>query len=86
MAESGGPAMQVELWNGFLAPAGTPAAIVKRLSDEINKIAKSSDLPQVLATQGTSPKTSTPEEFAQYIKSEQAKFSKLVKESGIKLD
>jgi tripartite-type tricarboxylate transporter receptor subunit TctC len=86
MSESGGPAMQVELWNGFLAPAGTPSAIVKRLSDEINKIAKSSDLPQVLATQGTSPKTSTPEEFAQYIKSEQAKFSKLVKESGIKLD
>jgi tripartite-type tricarboxylate transporter receptor subunit TctC len=86
MNESGGPAMQVELWNGFLAPAGTPTAIVKRLSDEINKIAKSSDLPQVLATQGTSPKTSTPDEFSQYIKSEQAKFSKLVKESGIKLD
>jgi tripartite-type tricarboxylate transporter receptor subunit TctC len=86
MAESGGPAMQVELWNGFLAPAGTPAAIVKRLSDEINKIAKSSDLPQVLATQGTSPKTSTPEEFAQFIKSEQAKFRKLVPEMGIKLD
>jgi tripartite-type tricarboxylate transporter receptor subunit TctC len=86
MAESGGPAMQVELWNGFLAPAGTPAAIVKRLSDEINKIAKSSDLPQVLATQGTSPKTSAPEEFAQFIKSEQAKFRKLVPEMGIKLD
>ena len=86
MAESGGPAMQVELWNGFLAPAGTPAAIVKRLSDEINKVAKSSDLPQVLATQGTSPKTNTPEEFAQFIKSEQAKFKKLVLESGIKLD
>ena len=86
MAESGGPAMQVELWNGFLAPAGTPAAIVKRLSDEINKVAKSSDLPQVLATQGTSPKTNTPVEFAQFIKAEQAKFKKLVQESGIKLD
>jgi len=86
MAESGGPTMQVELWNGFLAPAGTPAAIVKRLSNEINRIAKSSDLPQVLATQGTSPKTNTPEEFAQFIKSEQAKFRKLVPEMGIKLD
>lgn len=86
MAESGGPAMQIELWNGFLAPAGTPAAIVKRLSDEINKVAKSSDLPQVLATQGTSPKTNTPVEFAQFIKAEQAKFKKLVQESGIKLD
>jgi len=86
MAESGGPAMQVELWNGFLAPAGTPATIVKRLSDEFNRIAKTSDLPQVLATQGTSPTTSTPEEFARFIKSEQAKFRKLVPEMGIKLD
>ena len=86
MAESGGPPMQIELWNGFLAPAGTPPAIVKRLSDEINRIAKSSDLPQVLATQGTSPITNTPEEFARFIKAEQTKFARLVKESGIKLD
>ena len=86
MGESGGPAMQIELWNGFLAPAGTPAPIVKRLADEINRIAKSSDLPQVLATQGTSPTTNTPEEFARFIKAEQMKFARLVKESGIKLD
>ena len=86
MAESGGPAMQIELWNGFLAPAGTTTAIVKRLSDEFNRIAKSSDLPQVLATQGTSPKTSTPGEFAVFIRGEQAKFKNLVRESGIKLD
>jgi tripartite-type tricarboxylate transporter receptor subunit TctC len=86
MAESGGPAMQIELWNGFLAPAGTPAAVVNRLSAEINRIAKSSDLSQVLATQGTTPTTNTPAEFARFIKSEQAKFARLVKESGIKLD
>ncbi len=86
MGESGGPTMQIELWNGFLAPAGTPAPIVKRLADEINRIAKSSDLPQVLATQGTSPTTNTPEEFARFIKAEQMKFARLVKESGIKLD
>lgn len=86
MGESGGPTMQIELWNGFLAPAGTPAAIVKQLSEAINRIAKSSDLPQVLATQGTSPTTNTPEEFARFIKAEQTKFARLVKESGIKLD
>jgi tripartite-type tricarboxylate transporter receptor subunit TctC len=78
--------MEVELWNGFLAPAGTPAAIVKRLADEINKIAKASDLPQVLATQGTSLKTNSPEEFARFIRSEQAKFKRLVQETAIKLD
>lgn len=86
MAESGGPAMEIELWNGFLAPVGTPPPIIKRLSDEINRIAKSSDLPQVLATQGTTPKTSTPEVFAAFIRSEQMKFKKLVQETGIKLD
>ena len=86
MGESGGPAMQIELWNGFLAPAGTPAAIVKQLSDAINRIARSSDLTQVLATQGTSPTTNTPEEFARFIKAEQTRFARLVKDSGIKLD
>lgn len=86
MAESGGPAMEIELWNGFLAPAGTPAAIVKRLSDQINKVAKTTDLPQLLATQGTSPVTNTPVEFAKFIRSEQVKFKKLVQETGIKLD
>ena len=86
MAESGGPDMQVLLWNGILAPAATPVAIVRKLSEEINRIVKSSDLAQVLATQGTSPVSNTPEEFSAFIKSEQAKFSKLVKELGIKLD
>ena len=86
MKESGGPDMQIMLWNGILAPAGTPAAIMKRLSDEINRIVKTSDLAQAMAAQGTSPVSNTPEEFAAFIKSEQAKFSKLVKESGIKLD
>jgi tripartite-type tricarboxylate transporter receptor subunit TctC len=86
MGESGGPAMQVELWNGFLAPAGTPGPVVNRLAAEINRIAKTSDLPQVLATQGTTPTTNTPEEFARFIKAEQAKFARLVKESGIRLD
>ncbi len=86
MKESGGPDMQIMLWNGILAPAGTPAAIVKRLSDEINRIVKTSDLAQAMAAQGTSPVSNTPEEFSAFIKSEQVKFSKLVKESGIKLD
>ena len=86
MAESGGPAMQVELWNGFLAPAGTPAAVVKRLSDEINRIAKSSDLPQVLGTQGTSPVTNRPEEFATFIQNEMTKWAKVVKAAGIKVE
>ena len=86
MKESGGPDIQMLLWNGILAPAGTPVTIVKRLSDEINRIVKVSDLAQVMAAQGTSPVSNTPEEFSAFIKSEQAKFKKLVQETGIKLD
>jgi tripartite-type tricarboxylate transporter receptor subunit TctC len=86
MKESGGPDIQMLLWNGILAPAGTPVAIVKRLSDEINRIVKTSDLAQAMAAQGTSPVSNTPEEFAAFIKSEQAKFKTLVRETGIKLD
>ena len=86
MAESGGPEMQMLLWNGILAPAGTPAAIVQRLSDEINRIVRHSDLAQVLATQGTSPVSNTPLEFTKFIKAEQEKFARLVKETGIRLD
>ena len=86
MKESGGPDIQMLLWNGILAPAGTPVPIVKRLSDEINRIVKTSDLAQVMATQGTSPVSNTPAEFAAFIKSEQGKFKKLVQETGIKLD
>jgi tripartite-type tricarboxylate transporter receptor subunit TctC len=74
------------LWNGVLAPAGTPAPIVKKLSDEINRIVKTSDLAQAMAAQGTSPVSNTPEEFAAFIRAEQAKFKKLVQESGIRLD
>ena len=86
MKESGGPDIQMLLWNGILAPAGTPAPIVKKLSDEINRIVKTSDLAQAMAAQGTSPVSNTPEEFSLFIKSEQTKFKKLVQESGIKLD
>jgi tripartite-type tricarboxylate transporter receptor subunit TctC len=86
MKESGGPDIQMLLWNGILAPAGTPAPIVKKLSDEINRIVKTSDLAQAMAAQGTSPVSNTPEEFSAFIKSEQAKFKKLVQETGIKLD
>ena len=86
MKESGGPDIQMMLWNGILAPAGTPAPIVKRLSDEINRIVKAGDLAQAMAAQGTSPVSNTPEEFSAFIKAEQAKFKKLVQETGIKLD
>jgi tripartite-type tricarboxylate transporter receptor subunit TctC len=74
------------LWNGILAPAGTPANIIQRLNVEIRKAAQSPELIRAMGTQATSPTTSTPEEFAAFIKSEQARFAVIVKESGARAD
>ena len=86
LREAGGPDVRMGIWNGILAPAGTPAAIVRRLNAEIVKAARSSELLAMLATQGTSPATNTPEEFARFIREEQARFQKIVKESGVRAD
>jgi tripartite-type tricarboxylate transporter receptor subunit TctC len=86
LQEAGGPNVRMWLWNGVLAPAGTPMTIVRRLNAELGKAARSAELVSAMATQGTSPTTNTPEEFAKFIREEQARFAKIVKESGAKAD
>ena len=86
LTEAGGPDVQMWLWNGVLAPAGTPTAIVRRLNAELVKAARSPELIAAMATQGTTPASSTPEEFAKFIREEQARFANIVKESGAKAD
>jgi tripartite-type tricarboxylate transporter receptor subunit TctC len=86
LAEAGGPDVQMWLWNGVLAPAKTPMPIVRRLNAELVKASRSPELIAMMATQGTSPTSNTPEEFARFIREEQARFAKIVKESGAKAD
>jgi tripartite-type tricarboxylate transporter receptor subunit TctC len=86
MREAGGPDVQMRLWNGILAPARTPAAIVRRLNADIVKASKSSELITMMATQGTTPTSNTPEEFTRLIRDEQARFAKIVKESGARAE
>ena len=86
LKEAGGPDVQMWLWNGILAPAKTPMTIVRRLNAELVKAAKSPELLAMMATQGTSPTSNTPEEFAKFIREEQARFAKIVKESGARAD
>ena len=86
MQEAGGPDVRMWLWNGILAPARTPAPVVRRLNADIVKAARSQELIAMMATQGTSPTSNTPEEFAQFIREEQARFAKIVKESGARAD
>lgn len=67
-------------WNGILAPAKTPDSVVRRLNTAIRKVAQSEEVATQLAKVATSVATSTPEEFAIFIKKEQGRFGPLLNE------
>jgi len=69
-----------------LAPAGTPKAIVGRLNTELVRIMHSPELKDRLAAMATEPATGTPEEFAEFIKRETAKWGEVVRQAGLKAD
>jgi tripartite-type tricarboxylate transporter receptor subunit TctC len=78
------PGFEVSSWNGFFAPAGTPAAIVNRLNDQLAQILRLPDVKERLTTLGAEPMTGTPEQFGMYVREEIAKWGKVVKAAGIK--
>ena len=86
VAEAGLRDFEVTTWYGVLAPAGTPRNVVTRLNAELVKIMHSPELKEKLAATGTDPLTSTPEEFAAYIKREIAKWGEVVRKAGVKAD
>ncbi|MBI4203843.1 MAG: tripartite tricarboxylate transporter substrate binding protein [Betaproteobacteria bacterium] len=86
VAEAGVPGYDMVLWFGVLAPAGTPGAAVSKIHREIVNILKSPDVNTRLAAQGADPVGSSPEQFDAFIKSEIAKWAKVVKEAGLKID
>jgi tripartite-type tricarboxylate transporter receptor subunit TctC len=83
VAESGLPGYAVDAWFGVFAPAGTPKPVVDRLNAETVAAMKLPDVRERLASQGAEPLTSTPGEFADYVKTEAAKWAKLVRDSGM---
>ena len=86
IAESGLPGYELENWYGVLSPARTPREIVTKLNGEIVKILQTQDVKERLNGQGFEIRTSTPEQFAAYLKSEIVKWAKIVKASGAKVD
>jgi tripartite-type tricarboxylate transporter receptor subunit TctC len=87
MAEAGVPGYEATAWFGYLAPAGTPREIVDRLNAEIAKSLESPEVRDRLAPGGLSELPGgSPERFGDHIKSEIVKWSKVVKESGAKVD
>ena len=78
------PGYEARGWNGILAPAGTPKAVIAKLNQEIVKILRSPEFGQILAREGATPIGNTPAEFDAVIREDIAKWAKIVRESGIK--
>lgn len=86
VAEAGVPAYEFSSWVGILAPASTPADIVSALHAYIAKAMHSPDVTERFTKEGADVIASSPPQFGAYIKAELARWSKVVKESGMKAD
>jgi tripartite-type tricarboxylate transporter receptor subunit TctC len=86
IGEAGVPGYEATIWLGLMAPKNTPAEIVDRLNAEITKIAKDPKVREEWAKQGTTPMVMTPDEFGTFINQDIAKWAKLVKATGMKID
>ena len=86
VAESGVPGYDATGWFGVLVPAGTPAPIVERLNAAIVKGASSPDARERLAALGGEVAAGTPEQFAAYVRSEAAKWGKVIRTIGVKAE
>ena len=86
LSEEGLTGFEIQSWFGLLAPAATPPAIISRLSTETNQVLGRADVKATLAAQGLEVVPGTPAQFADYIKSEIARFSRIAKAAGIKAE
>jgi len=86
LSETVMPGMEMSAWQGILAPAGTPAPIVQRLHAEVHRALQSPDVRARLIAAGTEILGSTPDEYAAYIRSELARWAKVVRETGARME
>lgn len=86
VGESGYPGFEAWAWQGFVAPVGTPRPVLMKLNSEFAKVMADPLIKQRLSESGFEPQTSTPEEFAAYMKSEIAKWAKVIRDSNVSLD
>jgi tripartite-type tricarboxylate transporter receptor subunit TctC len=86
VAEQGYPGFEATTWYGLAGPAKVPAAMVQRMNEDVNRVLAMPDVMDRLATVGAEDSGGTPERFAEFMRSERSKYSRLVKEANIKVD
>ncbi|MFZ2737056.1 MAG: tripartite tricarboxylate transporter substrate binding protein [Burkholderiaceae bacterium] len=86
MAESGFPGFEATTWYGLVGPGKMPAAMVKRMNEDINKVLLMSDVIEKFEQYGAEDGGGTPEKFADFIQSESIKWARVVKDAGVKAE
>jgi len=86
VAESGLPGYEAIGWFGLLAPAATPKTVVEKLSADLNRVLADPDVKKRIQDLGADPAGNTPEQFGRFIRDDQAKWARLVREAGLKIE
>jgi tripartite-type tricarboxylate transporter receptor subunit TctC len=86
VAELGYPQLESLAWIGLLAPAGTPAAVLERLSSETVRLMRAGDVRELLGKQGFDVVADTPDDFRRWIRDEAAKWARVIRASGATAD
>jgi tripartite-type tricarboxylate transporter receptor subunit TctC len=86
IAEAGVPGYEATIWLGLMAPAATPKPILEQLSGEVRKVINAPEVKANWSKQGAVPMGMTPEEFGKFLREDIAKWAKLVKETGMKVE
>lgn len=86
IAEQGYPGFEAKAWYAFFAPAGTPPDIVRKIAADATKALQLPDVKEKLSALGADPVGGTPDEFAQRLRAENARWGDAIRKSGVKLD
>jgi tripartite-type tricarboxylate transporter receptor subunit TctC len=86
VAESGYPGYEVTNWHGLVGPKGLPKDVVERLNREINTLVQSDEMKKHMEAEGLEPAGGSPARFGEILKSEAARWAKVVKQAGIKIE
>ena len=86
MSESGFPGFEATTWYGLVGPAKMPAAMAKRMNEDMNKVMLMPEVVEKLEASGASEGGGSPEKFGEFMKTEQVKWAKVIREGGVKGD